>query len=86
MSELIELDYLKETLLDRLVRTASKNPAEVIIDIQRQNVRALGSFLNLVPGVKASNKLVKEVVKAAPSAIGKVSKGLLKGTKFLLAQ
>lgn len=81
-----ELDVLKDTLLERVAGKVSKSPAEVVIDIQRKNVSALGTFLNHVPGVKASNKLVKEGVKAAPSAIGKVSKGLLKGTKFLLAQ
>lgn len=81
-----ELDYLKDTLLERAVGTVSKSPTKVIIDIQRKNVRALGMFLNHVPGVKASNELVKQGVKAAPSAIGKASKGLLKGTKYLLAQ
>ncbi|WP_291299954.1 hypothetical protein [Desulfosporosinus sp. BICA1-9] len=34
----------------------------------------------------SSNKLIKEGVKAAPSVLGKASKGLIKGTKFLLAQ
>lgn len=81
-----ELDVLKDTILERVVGTVSKSPAEVIIDIQRKNISALGTFLNHVPGVKASNKLVKEGVKAVPFAIGKVSKGLVKGTKFLLAQ
>ena len=81
-----ELDYLKETLLERVAGPVSKRPTEIIIDIQRKNVRTLGMYLNLVPGVTASNKLVKEGVKAAPSVIGKVSKGLLKGTKYLLAQ
>ena len=81
-----ELDYLKNILLERVVGPVSKNPTEAIINIQRRNVRALGIFLNCVPGVKASNQLVKEGVRAAPSAIGKVSIGLLKGTKYLLAQ
>lgn len=81
-----ELDVLKDPILERVVGTVSKSPTQLIIDIQRKNVKALGTFLNHVPGVKASNKLVKEGVKAAPFAIGKVSKGLLKGTKFLLAQ
>jgi len=81
-----ELDILKGTILEKVVGTVTKSPAEVIIGIQRKNVSALGTFLNHVPGVKASNKLVKDGVKAAPSAIGKVSKGLVRGTKFLLAQ
>jgi len=81
-----ELDILKDTILEGVVGTVTKTPTEVVIDIQRKNISALGTFLNHVPGVKASNKVVKEGLKAAPSAIGKVSKRLVKGTKFLLAQ
>jgi hypothetical protein len=81
-----ELDHIKDSLLERVAGKASKTATEIVIDIQRQNARASGMFLDFVPGVKTSNKLVKEGVKAAPSAIGKLSKGLVKGTKFLLAQ
>ena len=81
-----ELDVLKDIILERVVGTVSKSPAKVVINIQRKNVSALGTFLNHVPGVKKSNRVVKEGLKAAPSAIGKVSKGLVRGTKFLLAQ
>ncbi|MHB1654477.1 MAG: anti-sigma factor family protein [Desulfitobacteriaceae bacterium] len=80
-----ELDQMKDSILESVAGKASKSATEIIFDIQRQNVRASGMFLNFVPGVKASNKLVKEGVKAAPSAIRKVSNGLVKGTKFLLA-
>jgi len=81
-----ELDYIKDSILEKAAGQTAKTATEIVIDIQLQNVRASGKFLDYVPGVKASNKLVKEGVKVAPLAIGKLSKGLLKGTKFLLAQ
>lgn len=81
-----ELDHLKDSILERVAGKTSKSATEIVIDIQRQNARASGMFLDYIPGAKTGNRLVKEGVKAAPSAIGKLSKGLLKGTKFLLAQ
>ena len=80
-----ELDQMKDSILESVAGKGSKSTAKIIFDIQRQNVRASGMFLDYVPGVKASNKLVKEGMKAAPSALRKVSKSLAKGTRFLLA-
>lgn len=81
-----EVDLLRDSILEKVVGKPSKSTTEIILDIQRQNVRASGIFLDYLPGVKTGNKLVKDGVKAAPAAIGKLSKGLIKGTKFLLAQ
>lgn len=80
-----ELDQMKDSILESVAGKGSKSTTKIIFDIQRQNVRASGMFLDYVPGVKASNKLVKEGMKAAPSALRKVSIGLAKGTRFLLA-
>ena len=80
-----ELDQMKDSILESVAGKRSKSTTEIIFDIQRQNVRASGMFLDYVPGVKASNKLVKEGMKAGPLALRKVSIGLAKGTRFLLA-
>jgi hypothetical protein len=80
-----EVDEIKDAILERVAGNVSQSTTKIILNIQRKNVRAAGMFLDYVPGVKAGNKLVKDGMKAAPTVIGKVSKRLIKGTKFLLA-
>lgn len=71
----VELDQIKDSLLQEFAVKPTKNTTEIVLDVQRKNARAAGMFLGYVPGVKASNELVR-----------KVSKALVKGTRFLLAQ
>ncbi|HWQ73210.1 MAG TPA: zf-HC2 domain-containing protein [Desulfitobacteriaceae bacterium] len=80
-----EVDQIKDAILERAAGKVSQSTVKIILNIQRKNVRASGIFLDYVPGVKAGNKLIKNGMKAAPTVIGKVSKRLIKGTKFLLA-
>lgn len=82
----VELDQIKDFLLEQTVGKASQSTVTALIDIQRNNFRTAGRFLDYVPGVTASNNLVKEGLKATPSALKKVSKGLIKSTKSLLAK
>ncbi|NLI91468.1 MAG: hypothetical protein GX434_04470 [Peptococcaceae bacterium] len=81
-----ELDQIKGALLEEFAEKPGKNTTEIIFDIQRQTARSAGMFLDYVPGVKESNELVKKGLRGAPSTIGKVSKALVKGTRFLLAE
>ncbi|CAA7601333.1 Putative zinc-finger [Acididesulfobacillus acetoxydans] len=81
-----ELDQIKDLILANAAEQPAKSTAEIICDIQRQNIRASGMFLDYVPGLKTGNMLVKESVKAAPSAMLRISKGLVKATKFFLAK
>ncbi len=81
-----ELDQIKDLILEKAAGKTAKSTTEIIYDIQRQNLRASGMFLDYVPGLKTSNMLVKEGVKAAPSAMLRMSKGLIKGTRFFLAK
>jgi hypothetical protein len=80
-----EVDQIKDAILERAAGKVSQSTTKIILNIQRRNVRASGIFLDYVPGVKTGNKLIKNGMKAAPTVIGKVSKRLIKGTKFLLA-
>ncbi len=80
-----EADQIKDAILERAAGKVSQSTTRIILNIQRKNIRASGIFLDYVPGVKAGNKLIKNGMKAAPTVIGKVSKRLIKGTKFLLA-
>jgi hypothetical protein len=80
-----EVDQIKDAILERAAGKVSQSTSKIILDIQRRNVRAAGMFLDYVPGVKAGNRLFKDGMKAAPTVIGKVSKRLINGTKFLLA-
>ncbi len=80
-----EVDQIKDAILERAAGKVSQSTTRIILNIQRKNIRASGIFLDYVPGVKAGNKLIKNGMKAAPTVIGKVSKRLIKGTKFLLA-
>ena len=81
-----ELTHIKETLLEEFAAMPTRNTTEIVLDVHRKNARAAGMFLDYIPGVKASNELVKKGVRTAPSALGKVSKALVKGTRFLLAE
>lgn len=81
-----ELDLLKDSLIERTASKESKRTAKLIISVQQKKLKATGKFLANLPGAKTSNTLVIHGLKSAPSVIGKVSKGLIKGTKFLLAQ
>jgi hypothetical protein len=82
----VELNQIKASLLELTIGEVTHSTVTSLIDIQRNNMRTAGKFLDYVPGVMASNNLVKEGLKATPSAIKKVSKGLLKSTKQLLAK
>lgn len=82
----VELDQIKDTLVEHIVGKASQSTASALIDIHRNTIKSAGKFLDYVPGVTASNNLVKEGLKATPSALKKVSKGLIKGTKLLMAK
>ncbi|KUO65999.1 MAG: hypothetical protein APF84_00180 [Gracilibacter sp. BRH_c7a] len=81
-----ELDRIKYTLLEEFAPIPTKKTAEIILDVHRNNTKSIGMFLDYIPGVKASNKLVKKGVRTAPTALGKVSKALVKSTRFLLAE
>lgn len=81
-----ELDQIKDSLLKQTIGKASESTVTALINIQRNNIRTAGKFLDYVPGATASNNLVKESLKATPSVIKKVSKGLIKSTKLLLAK
>lgn len=82
-----ELDLLKDSIIEKSAGKTSQSITGMVIDVQRSTLKASGMFLDYVPGVKESGKLVKEGVKAAPSAIGKAaSKGLVKGVRMLLAK
>ncbi|WP_425806804.1 zf-HC2 domain-containing protein [Desulfitobacterium sp. Sab5] len=82
----VELDQIKDSLLKQTIGKASESTVTALINIQRNNIRTAGKFLDYVPGATASNNLVKESLKATPSVIRKVSKGLIKSTKLLLAK
>jgi len=82
----VELDQIKDSLLKQTIGKASESTVTALINIQRNNIRTAGKFLDYVPGATASNNLVKESLKATPSVIKKVSKGLIKSTKLLLAK
>ena len=81
-----ELDLIRNSLLESVAENAPKSTSGMVIEQQRKNIKATGAFLEYIPGVKESGKLVKEGAKAAPSAIGKASMGLIKGAKMLLAR
>lgn len=81
-----ELDLVKDSLLEQFAGKPAKKTSEIILDIQRRNAKAAGMFLDYVPGVKTGNELIRKGVTSAPSALGKVSKALLKGTRLLLAE
>ncbi|WP_019849518.1 zf-HC2 domain-containing protein [Desulfitobacterium sp. PCE1] len=81
-----ELDQLKGILLEQVSEPSSQSSFTALVEIQRKNIRSASRFLDYVPGVKASNNLAKESLKATPSALKLVSKGLLKSTKFLKAK
>lgn len=81
-----ELSNIKKALLEEFAAIPAKNATEIVLDVHRKNARSAGMFLGYMPGVKASNELVKKGVRTAPSALGKVSKALIKGTRFLMAE
>ncbi|WP_041917203.1 zf-HC2 domain-containing protein [Desulfitobacterium dehalogenans] len=81
-----ELDQLKGILLEQVSEPSSQSSFTALVEIQRKNIRSASRFLDYVPGVKASNNLAKESLKATPSALKLVSKGLLKSTKLLKAK
>lgn len=82
----VELDQIKDSLQKQTIGKASESTVTALINIQRNNIRTAGKFLDYVPGATASNNFVKESLKATPSVIKKVSKGLIKSTKLLLAK
>ncbi|HHY28856.1 MAG TPA: hypothetical protein GX523_19325 [Desulfitobacterium dehalogenans] len=81
-----ELDQLKGILLEQVSEPSSQSTFTTLVEIQRKNIKSASKFLDYVPGVKASNNLAKESLKATPSALKLVSKGLLKSTKLLKAK
>lgn len=82
-----ELNSIKGALLEQFAGIPNtKKTTEIIRDVTRNNTKAAGMFLDYVPGFKASNEVVKKGVRTAPSAFGKVSKALVKGTRFLMAE
>ncbi len=81
-----ELEHIKGALLEEFAAIPTKNTTAIVLDVHRKNARSAGMFLDYMPGVKASNELVKKGVRTAPSALGKVSKALVKGTRLLLAE
>lgn len=76
------LNQIKNSLLGEFTAAPANKPAKSttakILGIGRQNARAVGMFLDYLPGIKTGNELVKKGVRAAPSAIGKASKALAK--------
>lgn len=81
-----ELGQVKDSLLKQYAAESAKNTSEIVLEVQRRNARSAGIFLDYVPGIKTGNDLVKKGLRSAPSALGKASKALLKGTRFLLAE
>lgn len=82
-----ELDRIKDSLQALIANEQpSRNTAALVWNIQRQNVKVSSQFLEHVPGIQTGNKLFKESVKAMPATIGKLSRGLVKSTKLLLAK
>ncbi|MGI6451152.1 MAG: anti-sigma factor family protein [Desulfitobacteriia bacterium] len=82
-----ELDTVKENLLQRFAEhSPAKKTPEIIRDVTRRNIRAARMFLNYVPGARTGNKILKKSAAAAPAALGKVSKALVKTTRSLLAK
>lgn len=82
----VELDKIKDSLLQEFAVKPIKNTTEIVLDVHRKNAKVAGIFLSYVPGIKASNELVKKGVSTAPSALGKISKAIYKSTRFLLAE
>lgn len=83
-----ELDLLKVELLEQFAEPSSSSPKAFtsLLEIQRKNIKSARGFLDYVPGVKATNNLAKEGLKATPAALKLVSKGLLKSSKLLKAK
>jgi len=81
-----ELDTIKDAVLKEVCEKNPRRTASVLMEQQRKTLKASGKFLEFVPGVKEGGNIIKEGAKAAPSAIGKASIGLLKGAKMLIAK
>ncbi|SHN86960.1 zf-HC2 domain-containing protein [Desulfitobacterium chlororespirans] len=81
-----QLDQLKGLLLEQVFEPSPQSTFTALMGIQRKNIKSASKFLNYVPGVKTGNYLAKEGLKATPSALKLVSKGLLKSTKLLKAK
>jgi len=81
-----ELNQIKDALLMQFAEEPARKTTEIIIDINRHNVRAAGMFLDYVPGVRTGNERLKKGMQSAPSALRKVSKALIRSTRYLLAE
>ncbi|MEL1135738.1 zf-HC2 domain-containing protein [Desulfitobacterium sp. THU1] len=89
----LELDHIKNALLEQSLEPASQSTFNSLMEVQRKNIKSArnnmksaSKFLDFVPGIKAGNALAKESLKATPSALKYVSKSLLKTGKLLKAK
>jgi hypothetical protein len=69
-----ELDILGEDLIDTFLGK-SKSTSKKIIEMQVDNIKMTGKFIEFLPGAKQ-----------APKALKQASKGLKKGVKRLMAR
>lgn len=70
-----ELDDMKAGLINKVLGKGPKSSTSKIIDMQVNNLKLSGNFLNYMPGAKQTPKVIKQA-----------SKGLAKKVKTLIAK
>lgn len=81
-----ELNQLKNVIFDKVDGLTPVSPSKMIMEQQKSVVKKSSTFLDFVPGVKETEKILKNGAKATPKALVKASRSVIRGAKILLAR